>query len=273
MLPIVTKRAIFLILAYSIYIHDTDAVEYGVKRAIGGVDADVANYPYQVQILLNGTQLCGGSILNNAFVLTAAHCFMSKTISDNRNVDCRKRLWISISKESVTVRIGSSYRTKGEQIYNVAQLTLHPNFDPCNNDYDVAVLKLSNNLTYGPTVAPIKLPTKANKIINGQTVIIAGWGYKTFCSLHQSDQLQAVTLSVVPTNICENVYSQPLTSRMFCAVGNDQNTCQEQQQQRRLKAYTLLKRNRQVTLGPPTHYRFGANRSSRRVENQASADI
>lgn len=43
-------------------------------KIVGGHDVSIEDYPYQVALLNNGYFICGGSILNEYFVLTAEHC-------------------------------------------------------------------------------------------------------------------------------------------------------------------------------------------------------
>ena len=50
---------------------------HGVPTAapiVGGQDADVNEYPWQIRLEYDGDFYCGGSIINNKTVLTAAHC-------------------------------------------------------------------------------------------------------------------------------------------------------------------------------------------------------
>ncbi|XP_059745320.1 serine protease 55-like isoform X5 [Bos taurus] len=49
-----------------------------VLEIIGGVPANIRDFPWQIRILENGSHLCGGSILSEWWILTAAHCFKSK---------------------------------------------------------------------------------------------------------------------------------------------------------------------------------------------------
>lgn len=43
-------------------------------RIVGGSDADIANYPYQIALFFGQGHTCGGSILNTNTVISAAHC-------------------------------------------------------------------------------------------------------------------------------------------------------------------------------------------------------
>lgn len=43
-------------------------------RVIGGSDAQEGQFPYQVSLRVRGLHVCGGTIISNDFILTAAHC-------------------------------------------------------------------------------------------------------------------------------------------------------------------------------------------------------
>lgn len=45
-------------------------------KIVGGQDANIEDYPYQVSLQFQYTHLCGGSILDQYFILTAAHCVL-----------------------------------------------------------------------------------------------------------------------------------------------------------------------------------------------------
>lgn len=46
-----------------------------LDRIVGGDDSEVGQFPYQVSVQMqDGFHFCGGSILNEHFILTAAHC-------------------------------------------------------------------------------------------------------------------------------------------------------------------------------------------------------
>lgn len=62
-----------LLLALS-KINCNDQVKYEGHKIVGGYDAKNGEFPYQVSIRINNKHFCGGSILNQYYILTAAHC-------------------------------------------------------------------------------------------------------------------------------------------------------------------------------------------------------
>lgn len=47
------------------------------RRIITGMDAEIGEFPWMVAIGLNKMFFCGGALISDEFILTAAHCFMT----------------------------------------------------------------------------------------------------------------------------------------------------------------------------------------------------
>lgn len=43
-------------------------------RIVGGDDASPGQFPYQISLRIKDSHTCGGSIIDNEWILTAAHC-------------------------------------------------------------------------------------------------------------------------------------------------------------------------------------------------------
>ena len=55
---------------------------FSQERIVGGVDASISDYPWQVALTSpSGYGFCGGSIINDSWVLTAAHCVSGESSS------------------------------------------------------------------------------------------------------------------------------------------------------------------------------------------------
>ena len=45
-----------------------------MSRIVGGVEAVPHSWPWMVSLQAGGDHFCGGSLINNQWVLSAAHC-------------------------------------------------------------------------------------------------------------------------------------------------------------------------------------------------------
>lgn len=51
----------------------------GSRRIMGGQACSIYQWPWQVALIANGEQVCGGSLVTSQWIVTAAHCFDSGT--------------------------------------------------------------------------------------------------------------------------------------------------------------------------------------------------
>lgn len=118
----------------------------------------------QHQINGNYQHICGATIVNEKFVLTAAHCVFEKNLSDLKLVFGTDRL---------------NFLTSSSSERNIAQITIHPSYD--NNYFynDTAILELDLELNFDLTTSAICLPKSFNKNPNSRqhhSATITGWG-------------------------------------------------------------------------------------------------
>lgn len=207
-MKLATQTLVVLFQIYFVLGAPPSSLQENRYTIVGGENVTITDYPYQVQVLINNEHSCGGSILNNKYILSAAHCFELYNAS------------------KVTVKVGSSYRTSGGEIFQVVNITSHPNFHPQKSlESDVAILELATNLTYGPGVAPTVVPSNATDFVDGDSAVATGWGFLVDEGEY-ADQLQAVTLPLITTETCQqSVYSTAVTQKMFCAGEGGKDTC------------------------------------------------
>ncbi|XP_074029799.1 trypsin-7 [Leptinotarsa decemlineata] len=179
-------------------------------KIVGGSNASIEDYPYQISLQFYGRHGCGGSILNPLFILTAAHCIFD------------------VNSEQISVRVGSSYRNSDGEVYAVSKIYKHPLFDLSTFDFDIALLKLRTELTFGPGVQPVAIASSGTIIPNGVSAIATGWG-RLLDGGPAANQLQVVTLPTITTESCKTYYDDAsITDRMMCA-GYDEggkDTCE-----------------------------------------------
>ena len=112
----------------------------------------------------NFQHICGASIINEKFVLTAAHCVFEKNSSDLKLVFGTDRL--NFLSSSSTER-------------NVVNITIHPSYDANYFYNDTAILELDSELDFDVTTSAICLPKSYNKNPDSRqhdAATVTGWG-------------------------------------------------------------------------------------------------
>ncbi|XP_026874975.2 coagulation factor IXa [Electrophorus electricus] len=176
-------------------------------RIIGGSQASPGEIPWQVALVVRSTQqvFCGGSILSELWVVTAAHCLKER-------------------KDAFFVRVGELdvSRSEGtEQDLEVEKAVLHPRYDPAVSAYnhDVALLRLRAAVLFSDQVRPVCLGPKAftDALLHSDTLaMVSGWGRLRFHG-RPAGALQKIEVPYVERSECKDSSSDRITQYMFCA--------------------------------------------------------
>merc|ERR1711971_779778 len=138
------------------------------NRIVGGKEVNPkGQLPYQVMFYPcmgpgGPCGLCGGTIVNKKFVLTAAHCW------DSRFTNLR----VIVGEHNLC----DGLTNEGGKVIKVKTATLHPNYNKQTMDNDIAVLELAEELTFTDKIKPACLPSSATKDFSGTASTISGWG-------------------------------------------------------------------------------------------------
>ena len=171
---------------------------------VGGMPVEsIGDVPWQVALVDSGTrnQFCGGSLIADTWILTAAHCV------DN--------WFVGTDPSRLDVVLGTlAYGSGGEQI-SVSAIHLHPNWDDGSLDFDAALLELDSSATEGGTIA---IHGTGEILPEGLPVQVTGWG-ATSEGGPGSTILLGVEVPVVSTDTCNEreSYGGRITDAMFCA--------------------------------------------------------
>ncbi|XP_043267826.1 trypsin-7-like [Venturia canescens] len=189
-------------------------LNFGMQKIIGGEPTIIEKYPYVVSLQENGTffghdfeHFCGGNIINEKWILTAAKCCYGKKPSQFH------------------VRLGSKLYYTGGRIHEIESIEIHPNYDEITWDYDVGLLKLRETIIFSEKVQPIRLP-KADCVLQAGSILeIVGWGSTKLLGL-PSNVLYRNSMLTINRSECESVYSpDALTDRMFCVLREGHGPC------------------------------------------------
>ncbi|NXL89806.1 FA10 factor, partial [Alectura lathami] len=147
-------------------------------------------------------EICGGTILNEYFILSAAHC-------------------INSSRE-FQVLVGVVERDKYEPntaVHEVEKVISHEEYDPKTYDSDIALIKLREPIKFSEDVIPACLPEEgfAKDVLMKQTFgVISGFG-KPFERARPVRRMKVLQIPYVNTVTCKLALRYPVTKNQFCA--------------------------------------------------------
>ncbi|XP_060080199.1 trypsin-7-like [Ylistrum balloti] len=133
-------------------------------KIVGGTRAQHGEFPWQVSLRYANQHLCGGTLIDSQWVLTAAHCFE----------DTNHRGW------TVAVGVHDQHHVHSSDIHHVSSVVVHHGYNSHNNHNDIAMMKLSSPVTLsGRYVRAACLPNN-NEGFDTDTCIVTGWGATYF---------------------------------------------------------------------------------------------
>ena len=175
-------------------------------KIVGGQVMDITNVPYFVSLLFNDRHICGGSIISESWIISAAHCGEQKL------------------GENFTIRSGSSRKSRGGEIHAVESTFSHPNYSSNTLDNDFMLLKLKEPLNFDEKRQPIQLG-ESYQYYQGAHVLTSGLG-STQDSMQSSEFLRGVVVEISSSKKCKTAYPNMITKNMFCAAGEKKDSCQ-----------------------------------------------
>ncbi|XP_017273787.1 serine protease 27 [Kryptolebias marmoratus] len=179
-------------------------------RIVGGVDATKGSWPWQVEIQKSGNHACGGTLITNDWVLSAAHCFPNP--SDVASYD---------------IYVGR-YQLNGfnqhESHHTVSRVVVPSDYVEPHNGKDVALVQLSPSVTWSNYARPVCLPASNTLFPADMVCYVTGWGHiRENAPLEGFGTLQEVQVPIISQSSCQQMYQTDPTeqvdilSDMICA--------------------------------------------------------
>ncbi|XP_048855841.1 ovochymase-2 [Brienomyrus brachyistius] len=187
-----------------------------VARVVNGVEAVPHSWPWQVSMqgrlfaFMPFQHACGGSLIHEEWVLTAAHCFMQLS-KPNMWQLCLGKHYMNTSGEAT------------EACYTVDRILTHPGFVYPQSDIvanDVALVHLAQRVNMTREISPVCLPEDDEVLPGGTHCFVTGWGdEKGSLFPVVSKQLNQAPLPVVPFETCSKpqYWWDSVRPSMICA--------------------------------------------------------
>ncbi|MBN3303179.1 granzyme B(G,H) [Amia ocellicauda] len=163
--------------------------------------------PYMAYLVVGKEKIssnCGGFLIREDFILTAAHCqgkhYLAVLGANNIMVD-----------------------EAAQQLRRVAKAIPHPDYKEYEND--IMLLKLKRRVLLNENVSVIPLPWE-EKIVSPSTVCsVAGWGGGDQDTRYLSDTLREVNVTVWSDTFCKEQWEDEYNDRNICAGDPDHDVC------------------------------------------------
>ncbi|XP_058450969.1 brachyurin-like isoform X2 [Malaya genurostris] len=195
-----------------------DAQEVAAKshsRIVNGFPAEAGQFPYQVFlrgfVASGGALMCGGSLISNEWVLTAAHCITGV--------------------QRFEIVMGTINTASPEVLGTSTSFIIHPQYNSNNLNNDIGLIRLDSPVTFSQNIQAVNLPSADR---TGETFVdaiatVSGFG-RTSNTGPVSPTKNWVNIRVISNAACQSVYgSAVVIASTVCGTGADaanQSTCQ-----------------------------------------------
>ncbi|XP_064618831.1 trypsin-like [Lineus longissimus] len=167
------------------------------NRIVGGIVATAHSWPWMISLKEYGFHMCGGSLINNNYIISAAHCF--------EGASARASNWQAV--------LGSHRQSRTEasqQNIGISRIIVHPKYNSFTSKHDIALLKLSRPVAFSNEIQPVCLPDANDASVEWKTGLdlkctATGWGNTK--GTGSNDPLRQVTVPMIARQTCaESAY-------------------------------------------------------------------
>nr|AYV99595.1 venom polypeptide [Dolopus genitalis] len=188
-------------------------------RITGGQNAQPNQFPYQVGLKLTKfikglpfSAWCGGSLISNKVVLTAAHCLLNSN--------------------GGMIYLGAHNRSKptenGRAMVKVwkSNYILHENYDDFLHTDDIALIVLPQKVQLTDKIKVINMPQSSKFDVTGRIAIVSGWGRTGDRKNSTTNILRFADQRIMPDDYCMKPYGIILPSQICVDTSNGKSACQ-----------------------------------------------
>ncbi|XP_054611779.1 serine protease 33 [Dunckerocampus dactyliophorus] len=163
------------------------------NRIVGGMDSSDGEWPWQVDIQKAGAHVCGGSIITENWILSAAHCFPNP------------------SDVSFYIIYAGRYQLNGlnphQSSHRVSYVVIPSGYVEPHSGKDVALVRLSIPVAWSDWIRPVCLPASGTLFPGGMPCYVTGWGnIRSEVPLQGAGPLQEVQVPIISQGSCQEMY-------------------------------------------------------------------
>ncbi|KAM7321504.1 hypothetical protein ACRRTK_019596 [Alexandromys fortis] len=181
----------------------------GAEKIIGGHEVKPHSRPYMVFVefvnIDGNRSRCGGFLIKDNFVLTAAHCM-------------GRAMRVTLGAHNLMIK------EKTQQIIPVAKAIPHPGYNNKTYRNDIMLLKLEKKAKRTKAIKPLNLPRRKVQVKPGDVCSVAGWG-RMDPEGNYSNTLQEVELTVQKDQECMSRFPRFYTKAIEICVGDPKIKC------------------------------------------------
>ncbi|CAI6366493.1 unnamed protein product [Macrosiphum euphorbiae] len=182
---------------------------------VGGTKAKPKEFPHMALLgygdIADEQKLwgCGGSLISNKWILSAAHC----TVNSGRTVSWARLGDLNIYSEPDDARPVD---------YKIVERVVHPNYNSTYVYNDIALFRLEEEVKFSAHVRPVCLNTVQK--LSFKVATATGWG-RTSTNGPISPDLLKVDLSPISIDHCKYSYPQSSNPRINFGIMEDSMIC------------------------------------------------
>ncbi|XP_058238260.1 chymotrypsin A-like [Hemibagrus wyckioides] len=175
---------------------------------VNGEEAVPHSWPWQVSLQdVKGFHFCSGSLINDWWVLSAAHC----------NVRTSHHVVLGEHNRSADI--------EDIQVLRIDKVIKHPRFNSFTLDNDILLIKLASSAQFTAHVSPVCVADTSDQFLGEIQCVTTGWGLTSHNSSESSPALQQASLSLLTNDECQCYWGGVITKAMICAGASGISTC------------------------------------------------
>lgn len=192
-----------------------------MNRIIGGQEADVGRYSYIASLTNERAHTCGGSLIADDIILSAAHCA--------EHID-----GVDLGRHDLTDK------TENKERFNIDKYLQHPTYKDAAGsfDNDFLVIKLFGWSSDGNVA---RINSNPNIPQNQEEVYVAGWGVVNTNTDKTADRLKEVSVNYMTNDVCRSKkgniqgynqmfsLSNKISGNMMCALDDGEDSCKQEE--------------------------------------------